>query len=118
MARLKLGRSIVFPFSGILYSLYGYRVDRSSEEKACVVLAPEQPHQKSAININDFHCAAEHSQVLLCKTAQQQGIVLEGELLECRGCSTAKGLPKSIKQSTYTRVETKLGTVFCGFEWT
>ena len=111
--RLKFLRSIVFPLSGTLFSLYGYRVDSSSRETACAVLAPGQPPNKFQININDFHCASGHAhEVLLRKTAEQQGIVLEGELLECKGCSMAKGIRKGIKQSTHTRADTKLGRGF------
>ena len=59
------------------------------------MIAPAQPPNKSAVNINDFHCAAGNShEVLLHKTAEQQGIVLEGELLEYKGCRLAKGLCK------------------------
>ena len=102
VVRLKSEKSIVFPLSGNLYSLYGYRIDEGGEN-ACAVLAPGQQPNKSVIDINDYHCAAGHShEVLLRKTAEQQGIVLEGNLLECRGCSMAKGLRKSIKQSTHT----------------
>ena len=97
--------------SGTLYSLFGYRVYRNSRGNVCAVLAPEQPPNKSANNINDFHCAAGHShEVLFRTTAKQQGIVLEGELLECMGCSMAKGVRKSIKQSTHARADKKLGT--------
>jgi len=113
VVRLKSERSIVFPLSGNLYSLYGYRIDSSSGENACAVLAPGQQPKKPVIDINDYHCSAGHShEVLLRKTAEQQGIVLEGNLLECRGCSMAKGLRKGIKQSTHTRAGTKLGRVF------
>ena len=103
----------MFPLSGALFSLYGYRVDSSSGENACAVLAPEQPRNKSATNINDFHCVAGHShEVLLRKTAGQQGIVLEGELLECKECSLVKGLRKGIKQFTHARADKKLGRDF------
>ena len=65
---------------------------------------------KPAIDIGDYHCAAGHShEVLLRKTAEQQGIVLEGKMLECIGCSMAKGLRKGIKTSTLTRADEKLG---------
>ena len=112
VVRLKSEKSIVFPLSGNLYSLYGYRIDEGGEN-ACAVLAPGQQPNKSVIDINDYHCAAGHShEVLLRKTAEQQGIALEGNLLECRGCSMAKGLRKSIKQSTHTRAGKKLGRVF------
>ena len=91
----------------------GYRVDCSSRESACVVLAPGQPPNEFAIDINDYHCAAGHPhEILLRKTAEQQGIVLEGKLQECTGCSMAKGLRKGIKQSTHTRADKKLGRVF------
>ena len=40
VARLKSERPIVFPLSGTLDSLYGYRVDRNCRGNACVVLAP------------------------------------------------------------------------------
>ena len=118
VVKLKSERSIVFPLTGTLYSLYGYRVDCSTRENACAVLAPGQLLKKPAVDINDYHCAARHSHgVLLRKTAEQQGIVLEGKLLECRGCSMAKSLRKGIKQSTRTRADKKLGRVvvdLCG----
>ena len=41
IVRLKSERSIVFPLSGTLFRLYGYRVDSSSSnKKSCDVLAP------------------------------------------------------------------------------
>ena len=50
---------------------------------------------KPTIDINNYHCAAGHShEVLLRKTAEQQGIVLEVKVLEYRGCSMAKGFRK------------------------
>ena len=83
VVKLKSERSIVFPLGGTLYSLYGYRVDGSNRENACAVLAPRQLPNKPAIDINDYQCAAGHSHgVLLRKTAEQQGIVLEGKMLE------------------------------------
>lgn len=72
----------------------------------------------SATNINDFHCATGHSHdVLLRKTPERQGIVLEGAALECEGVSMAKGLDRRIKQSTQTRADAKTREGFCGFEW-
>ena len=90
--------------SGTLFSLYGYRVDSSSRENACAVLATRKPPNKSAINVNDFRCAAGNfHEVLLRKTAEQQGVVLEEKLQECKGGSMARGLRKGIKQSMHTR---------------
>ena len=104
IVRLKPERSIVFPLSGTLFSLYGYRVDSSSRENACAVLATRKPPNKSAINVNDFRCAAGNfHEVLLRKTAEQQGVVLEEKLQECKGGSMARGLRKGIKQSMHTR---------------
>ena len=112
VVKLKSERSIVFPLTGTLYSLYGYRVDCSTRENACAVLAPGQLLKKPAVDINDYHCAARHSHgVLLRKTAEQQGIVLEGKLLECRGCSMPKGLCKGIKRPTHTRADKSSGGV-------
>ena len=101
--KLKSERSIVFPLTGNLYSLYGYRVDCSTRGDACAVLAPGKLPNKPVMDIHDYHCAAGHShEALLRKIAGQQGIVLEEKLLECKGCSMAKGLRRGIKQSTHT----------------
>ena len=112
VVKLKSARSIVFLLTGTLYSLYGYRVDCRTRGDACAALAPGKLPKKPAVNINDYHCATGHShEALLRKTAGQHGIVLEGKLLECKGCSMAKGLRRGIKQSTHTRAGKKLGRV-------
>ena len=109
----KSERSIVFPLTGKLCSLYGYRIECSTREDACAVLAPEKLPSKPVVNLNDHHCAAGHShEALLRKSAEQQGVVLEGKLLECKGYSMVKGLRRGIKPSTHTRAEKKLGRVF------
>ena len=113
VVKLKSERSIVFPLTGNLYSIYGYRVDCSIRGDACAVLAPGKLPSKPVVNINDYHCAAGHShEALLRKTAEQQRVVLELKLLECKGCSMAKGLRRGIKQSTHTRADKKLERVF------
>ena len=113
VVKLTFERSIVFPLTGNLYGLYGYRVDCSTRGDACAVLAPGKLPIKPVVNIiNDYHCAAKNShEGLLRKTAEQQGIILEGKLLECKGCSMAKGLRRGIKQSAHTRAGKKLGRV-------
>ena len=99
--------------TGNLYSLYGNRVNCSTRGDACAVLAPGKLPNKPVVNINDYHCTAGYShEALFCKTAKQQGVALQGKLLECKGCSMAKGLRRGIKQSTHTRAEKKLGKVF------
>ena len=49
---LKPESSISFPLSGTMFSLCGYRVDSSCRENDCAVLAPGQPPNKSAMDIN------------------------------------------------------------------
>ena len=93
IVKLKSERSIVFPLTGNLYSLYDYQVYCSTGEDACAVLAPGKQPNKPVVNMNDYHWATGHSdEALLRKTAEQQGMVLEGKLLESKGCSMAKGL--------------------------
>ena len=65
VVKLKSERSIVFPLTGTLHSLYGYRVDCSTRENACAVLAPGQLPKKPAVDMNDYHCAAGHSHEVL-----------------------------------------------------
>ena len=106
VVKLKYERSIVFPLTGNLYSLYGYLVDCSTRGDACAVLAPGKLPNKPVVNINDYHCVAGHShEALLRKTAEQQGVVLEGKLLEYKGCSMAKGVRRGIKTSTHTQAD-------------
>lgn len=51
--------------------------------------------------MDNFHYAPEHtSKVQLYTIAEQQGIVIEGELLEFRGCSMTKLIRKIIKPCT------------------
>ena len=47
MVKLKSERSIVFPLTGNLYSLYGYRVDCGIRGDACAVLAPGKASQQA-----------------------------------------------------------------------
>ena len=106
VVKLMSERSVVFSLTGNLYSLYGYRVDCSTKEDDCAVLAPGKLPNKPVVNINNYHCAAGHSgEGLLRKTAEQQGIVLEGKLLKRKGCSMAKCLRRGIKQFTHTRAD-------------
>ena len=95
VVKLMSQRSNVFPLTGTLYSLYGYRVDCSTREHACVVIAPGQLPKKPAVDINDYHCAAGRShKVLLRKTAEQQGIVLEGKAVGVQRVLHGEGSPQ------------------------
>ena len=103
VVNLKSERLVMFPLTGNLYSLYGYRVDCSTRQNPCGVFAPGKLSNNPVVNINDYHCAARHShEALLRKPAEQEGIVSEGNLLECKGFSMAKGLRQGIKQCTHT----------------
>ena len=73
----------------------------------------KKPLNKPVVKMNDYHCAAGYShESLLRKTAEQQGVVLEVKMMECKGCSMVKGLRGGIKQSTHTREDKELGRVF------
>ena len=77
-------------------------------DTACAVIAPAQAKAPTTpTDINTFHCTYGHThEVLLKKTVEQQGVNLNGEFNECRGCSMAKGLRKSIVRSTHTSADT------------
>ena len=118
VVKLKSERSIVFPFTGNLYSYIVYRVDCGASGDACAVLAPGKLINKPVGHINDYHCAAGHShEALLRKTSEQQGVVLEGKLLECKGCFMTKGLHRGINQSIHTRADKNLGRIFLDLSW-
>ena len=95
---------------------YGYRPEAKGRvvDTACAVIAPGQAKAATTpTGINTFHCTYGHThEGLLKKTAEQQGVNLSGELHECRGCSTVKGLRKPITRSTHTRADKKLLQVF------
>ena len=108
---------IVFsPLVGKLYRQYGYRPEAAGSmvDTACATIAPgkaKAPTIPTGINI--LHRTFGHThEVLLKKTATQQGIAYSGELHECRGCSMAKGLRKPIARSTHTRAAKKPQRVF------
>ena len=86
----------------------------SMVDTACATIAPGKAKAPTTpTDINILHCTFGHTrEVLLKKTATQQGIAYSGELHECRGCSMAKGLRKPIARSTHTRADKKLQRVF------
>ncbi|CAB1105000.1 unnamed protein product [Ectocarpus sp. CCAP 1310/34] len=105
------GEGVYFPRCGNLYVQNGFR---THTEHSHAAIAPGNAKAPSApVDINDFHCAHGHShEVLLRTTAKQQGTKLVGELRECLGCSTAKGISKPIPNKTSTRAAKKLQRVF------
>ena len=114
--KLKGGETVFFPLVGKLCRQYGYRpeVAGSMVDTACAAIAPGKAEAPTTPTfINTLHCTFGHThEVLLKKTATQQGIAYSGELYECRGCSMAKGLWKPIARSTHTRADKKLQRVF------
>ena len=115
---LKLNRGeIVFsPLVGKLYRQYGYRPEATGSmvDTAYAPIAPGKAKGPTTpTDTNILHCTFGHThEVLVKKTATQQGIAYSGEVHECRGCSMAKGLRKTIARSTHTRAAKKLQRVF------
>ncbi|CAM9437793.1 unnamed protein product [Pylaiella littoralis] len=114
--KLDGGETVFFPLVGKLYRQFGYRPEAtgSSVDTACATIAPGRAKAPTTpADINVLHCTFGHThEVLLKKTAEQQGLAYSGELHECRGCSLAKGLRKPIARSTHTRAVKKLQRVF------
>ena len=97
------GGELLAPSYGQLNGLFGYRTDKSSEEKVHAVIAPgARPTPLTAADINEFYCSHGHMhEDLLRKMAKQIGVKLQG--VPYQGCSEAKGIRKPVKPFTYTR---------------
>ena len=108
--KLKGRKTVHFPLVEKFCCQYGYHPEAKSRvvDTACAVIAPGQAKAPiTPTEINTPHCTYGHThKVLLNKTAEQQGVNLSEELHECRRCSMAKGLRKSIARSTHTRADT------------
>ena len=114
--KLKRGGTVQFLLIGKLRRQYGYRPEAAGRmvDTACAVIASGQAKAPTTpTDINIFHCTYGHThEALLNQTAKKQGVSLSGELRECGGCSTAKGLRAPIARSTEARADKKLETVF------
>ena len=114
--KLKGGETVFSLLVGKLCRQYGYRLEAAGSlvDTACATIAPGKAKAPTTpTDINILHCTFGHThEVLLKKTATQQGIAYSGEPYECRGCSMAKGLRKPIARSTHTRADKKLQRVF------
>ena len=108
--------TVFFPLVGKLYRQYGYRPEAAGSmvDTTYATIAPGKEKAPTTLtDINILHCMfGDTHEVLLKKTATQQGIAYSGDLHECRGCSMAKGLRKPIAKSTHTRAAKKLQRVF------
>ena len=100
----KSGDEIFVPSCGQLKGIFGYRIDRCSEENVYAVIASgARSTPPTAADINEFHCSHGHMhEDLLRKTAKQTGVKLQGQLGLCQGCLEVKGLRKAVKSFTYT----------------
>ena len=75
-------------------------------DSACTTIAPGKTKTPTTpTDINILHCTSGHTHEVLLKK-EQQGVNPSGELHECRGCSMARGLRKSIARSTHTGADT------------
>ena len=114
--KLKGEKTAHFPLFKKLYLQCGYRPEAEGRvvQTACAVISPGQAKALTTpTDINTFYCTHGHTYEVLRKTTvEQQGVNISGELHECRGCSTAKGLRKPIAMSTHTRANEKLQRVF------
>lgn len=83
--------------------------------KASVLPETKSPNPApiASVGINLFHCIYGHAhEELLRHTARHLGIILEGDMRACTGCSMAKGYRTSFPRQTKGRAQTQLGKVF------
>ena len=106
--KLKGGETVFFPLVGKLCRQYGFRPEAAGSmvDSACTTIAPGKTKTPTTpTDINILHCTSGHTHEVLPKK-EQQGVNPSGELHECRGCSMARGLRKSIARSTHTGADT------------
>ena len=104
----KGGETVFFPLVGKLCRQYGFRPEAAGSmvDSACTTIAPGKTKTPTTpTDINILHCTSGHTHEILLKK-EQQGVNPSGELHECRGCSMARGLRKSIARSTHTGADT------------
>ena len=93
--KLKGGKTVHFHLIKKLCRQYGYRPEAKNRvvNTACAVVAPGQAKAPTIpTDINIFRCTNGHThEVLLKKTAEQQGVNLSVEIHECRRCSIRRG---------------------------
>ena len=115
---LKNGKTLFSPSVGKLDYFSGFRRPFDLSSFALATIAPGKIPSFSSVDINTFQTFHGHvHEKLLRSTTQQLGVVLEGSLRECEGCSVAKGLGKPIGRTTSTRADYVFGRLFvdiCG----
>ena len=82
----KSSEELFAPSYGQSNGLFGYRTDRSNEEKVHTVIAPcARSTQSTAADINDVHYSYGHlHEDLLRKTVRQIGVKLQEQLAPSR----------------------------------
>ena len=106
--KLKGGETVFSPLVGKLCRQYGFRPEAAGSmvDSACTTVAPGKTKTPTTpTDINILHCTFGYTHEVLLKK-EQQGVNPSGELHECRGCSMARGLRKSIARSTHTGADT------------
>ena len=115
---LENGKTLFGPSVGKLNYFPGFRRSLDSSSFALATIATENIPSVSPVDINTFHTSRGHvHEKLLRSTAKQLGVVLQGSLRECEGCSVAKGLGKPFGSTTSTRANKVFGRLFvdiCG----
>ena len=97
----------------------GFRRPLDSSSFALATIAPGNIPSVSPVDVNTFYTSHGHvHEKLLRSTAKQVGVVFEGSLRECEGCSVAeKGLGQPIGRTTSTRANKVFGRLYvdiCG----
>ena len=101
---LKNAKNLFGPPVGKLNCFSESRRPLDSSSFGLATIAAGKIPSISPVDINTFHTSHPHvHEKLLRPTAKQLGVVLEGSLRECEGCSVAKGLGKPISRTTSTR---------------
>ena len=115
---LKNGKTLFGPSVGKMNYFSGFRRPLDSSSFGLATIAPGKIPSVSPVDINTFHTSHGHvHEKLLRSIAKQLGVVLEGSLRECKGCSVAKDLGKPIGWTTSTRADKVFGRLFvdiCG----
>ena len=110
---LKNGNTLLCPSVGKLQYLSRFRRPLDSSNFVLATIAPGKIPSVPHVEINTFNTSLGHvHDKLLRSTAKQLGVVLEGFLRVCEGCSVAKVFGKPIGRTTSTRADKALGRLF------
>ena len=106
--RLSPERSILFPSSGTLYSLYGYRGHRSCRENTCTVLAPGQLPHKLRLTSTTSTARLENPTGYLCaRPLSSKGLPSRESCRSAKG-ATWRRVSAKVSSRPHTRPDKKL----------